>query len=303
MILGTSAAVQANGRHQSAQFLRLNGHNFLIDCGEGTQEQLRKKKINNNKISKIFISHLHGDHFLGLFGLLSTMSLMGRDKKLHIFGPKGLKEIISTQLKYSQSYFSYPVELTETSDDAKNLLFEDDQISIYSFPLSHGITCTGFLFEEKTKPRKINLEKLPKEADALHYKMLKKGFDIELSDGTILKNKDYTSDPKKSFSYAYCSDTAYSSETAKHIQKCSILYHESTFLENQKDKAIATNHSTAKDAAQVALESKTAFLLLGHFSARYNDEKEFEQEAQTVFKNCEASIEGKFYVFDELLGA
>jgi ribonuclease Z len=243
LILGTSAAIQANGRHQSAQVLKLDKQYFLIDCGEGTQEQLVRRRINTNKISKIFISHLHGDHFLGLFGLLCTMSLLGRVKALEIYGPKGLREIISTQLKYSQSYFNYPVEFIETTPFEKNELCSNSQIEVYSFPLEHGIECTGFLFNEKPKSRRIDHTKLPAQIQVHQLKQLKQGLDIELETGEKYSNESLTFQAKKSRSYAYCSDTRYSTQTSKYIQNVDILYHESTFIAQHEDKALATYHS------------------------------------------------------------
>lgn len=297
-ILGISAAIQANNRHQSAQVLQLNSSLFLIDCGEGTQEQLVRRKINNNKISKIFISHLHGDHFLGLFGLLSTMSLLGRTKKLEIYGPKGLKEIISTQLKYCQSYFAYPIDFIETKPDKEHLVFENDSIEIKTFPLHHGIDCTGFLFKEKLKSRKITYDTLPANINVTQLKALKAGDDIEIN-GQIIKNETLTSAPKKSRSYAYCSDTSYHESTAHYVKNVDLLYHESTFLVQHQDKAQATHHSSSIDAAKVAKEANASKLLLGHFSARYSDDSFFETEAQTIFPNAFVAKEGNKYAIPE----
>jgi ribonuclease Z len=295
LILGTSAAVQANGRHQSAQILKKDKHLFLIDCGEGTQEQLRRRKVNLNKISKIFISHLHGDHFFGLFGLISTMSLQGREKRMEIYGPKGLNEILTLQLRISQSIFNFPIEYKELNSENKNLIFEDDSIEVFSFPLNHGIECCGFLFQEKPKQRKVHFDKLPQDIDNSYIKLLKKGFDITLENGDFYKNEDYTFDPQKSSSYAYCSDTAYSLLTSTFIQGVDVLYHESTFLNAQQDKAVYTNHSTTSDAARVALESNTKMLIIGHFSARYSEESLFEQEAKMIFENTQVAVEGRHY--------
>ncbi len=301
LILGTSAAVQANGRHQSAQVLKLDNHYFLIDCGEGTQEQIALRKLNFNKISKIFISHLHGDHFLGLFGFLSTMSLLGRSDKIEVYGPKGLREIITTQLKYSQSYFSYPVEFIETTHKDKTIIFEDPHIEVSSFPLDHSIACTGFLFKEKTKLRKLISSKLPKKIDFPKLRELKKGIDIELEDGTTLFAYEVSHPPQKSKSYAYCSDTAYNMQNIEYVKGVDILYHESTFLSKHADKAKNTRHSTSIEAATIASEAKVGKLLLGHFSARYSDIKEFEKEAQTIFEKSVAAIEGETYKVSDTL--
>lgn len=300
-ILGTSAAIQANGKHQSAQILKIQNHTFLIDCGEGTQDQIKRRKINSSKIEKIFISHLHGDHFLGLFGFLSTMSLLGRTKKIEIFGPKGLKEIIITQLKYSQSYFSYPVDFYETQCKSLEKISENDALEIFCFPLEHGIDCTGFLFKEKEKALRLDHEKIPKEIAPSLYKELKKGNNLILSDGEILQAKDCTFPPKKRRTYAYCSDTCYSKETSTYVKEVDLLYHESTFLVKHQDKAKNTMHSSTYDAALVAKESNVGKLLLGHFSARYTDDDEFETEARSIFENSFAAREGfKYTISDEV---
>lgn len=291
--MGTSAAIQANGRHQSAQVLKVYNQIFLIDCGEGTQEQLKRRKINTNKIEKIFISHLHGDHFLGLFGLLSTMSLLGRKKSLSIYGPKGLKDIISTQLRVSQSVLFYNIELIETQTESKEILFESNQLSIESFPLNHGIPCTGFLFKEKNKPRRIDTSKTPTNISISQIKALKKGLSPELIDGTILENKSCTLEPKKSRSYAYCSDTTYLDSTIEYVRNVDIMYHETTFLSKHQDKANNTHHSTSIDAANIANKADIGLLIMGHFSARYQNLDEFEKEAKEIFPNSIVAEEGK----------
>lgn len=290
--MGTSAAIQANGRHQSAQIIKSYNQFFLIDCGEGTQEQLVRRKINTNKIDKIFISHLHGDHFLGLFGLISTMSLLGRKKALTIYGPKGLKEIITTQLKYSQSVINYNLDIFETQDKNLETIFENNQLEIKTFPLNHGIPCTGFLIKEKQKPRRVDIKSIPFDLSISQIKALKKGESFELKDGTYVENDQYTFPPKKSRSYAYCSDTTYLDSTIDYVRNVDVLYHETTFLHKLKEKAQNTKHSTSTDAATIARKANVGTLIMGHFSARYKDVQEFETEAKTIFENSQTAVEG-----------
>lgn len=302
--MGTSSAIEANGRHQSAQILRSANQYFLIDCGEGTQAQLKKFRINFNHIKAVFISHLHGDHYFGLMGFLSTMSLLGRQNELLIYAPLGLREIIRTNLKHSQSTLNYPVEFVPTNPTIKEQLFSNKQLKISSFPLKHGIECTGFLFEQKTKPFKIKFDALPINCPPKYIKALKQGHEPIMEDGTQLTTDACTLGRPKSYSYAYCSDTAFSPELVEDIQGVDLMYHESTFLEKHALKALATNHSTATQAATMASLVGTKGLLLGHFSARYKDLSEFEQEAQAVFAQSEIAQEGlEIAITDTSLGA
>lgn len=291
-ILGTSSATEANGRHQSAQIVKRSSHYFLIDCGEGTQARLKKYRINFNKVKAVFISHLHGDHYFGLMGFLSTMSLMGRQNELTIYAPIGLREIIRTNLKYSQATFTYPIEFVATNSSIKEVLFSNKHLRISSFPLKHGIDCTGFLFEEKLKPFKIKFDALPLNCDPQYIKALKRGENPIMEDGTQLTTDRCTFGRPKSFSYAYCSDTTFNPELVHHIKGVDLMYHESTFLEKHQHKAEATNHSTASQAAQIASLVETKGLLLGHFSARYKDTSEFKAEAQAIFLNSHIAQEG-----------
>lgn len=296
LILGSSSASPTVDRYPSAQLLNIAERYFLIDCGEGTQIQIRKYKAKLQAIDHILISHLHGDHFFGLPGLLSTMSLLGRKQKLTIYCPEDLKLIIDTINKASDTVFNFEIVWQFTNNSSLNLLFEDTKVQVYSFPLKHRIYCTGFLFKEKYLPRNIDKFKLEKlnisVADILK---LKKGMDVINEDGKLIKNNDATTSPPIPRSFAYCSDTIYYKKIASYIKEVSLVYHESTFLEDKKDRAKKTFHSTAKQAAEIATLANAQKLLLGHFSARYGNLKCFIEEAKSIFENCELALEGKVF--------
>lgn len=292
-ILGTSASLPAYGRHQSAQLLEVDKHIFLIDCGEGTQLQLNHHKINAQKINHIMISHLHGDHYLGLIGLLSSMHLLGRKKKITLHGPTGLEEIITTQFRYSQTHLNYQVIFKRLDTDHSKTIFENDTLSVKSFPLKHRIPCCGFIWKEKSKPKRINKETLPDDLSLANIVNLKKGKDIfDGREQLIYKNEVLTLPSKKSRSYAYCSDTKYDESIVQYIAGVDLLYHESTFLEEMSERASKTYHSTATQAAQIAQLANVNKLLLGHFSARYKDISPFLAEAVLIFKKTMLANEG-----------
>ena len=294
-ILGISSAIEAYGRHQTSQVLRTDDHVFLIDCGEGTQSQLRRRRVNLNKINCIFISHLHGDHYLGLVGLISTMNLLGRTKPLCIYGPQGLKEIIQTQFKYSATIINYPLKFTNTNPNKVEVIFESNSICVSSFPLDHGIPCTGFLFKETAQLRKIQPKNLPSGLSREQIYLLKEGNDLTLQNGEYISYLEHTLPPAPPRSYAYCSDTAYNESILPTIQNVNLLYHEASFLEKHTQKAEKTNHSTSKQAATIALKCNANKLLMGHFSARYSELDEFDSEAKEIFKNAEVAKEGEMY--------
>ncbi len=265
-----------------------------MDCGEGTQLQLKRYKIKAQRISNIFISHLHGDHYLGLMGLLSTMHLMGREKPLNLYGPPGLDEIITLQLRLSQTVFSYEIIFHTVDTEVFQPIHEDDHITVYSIPLDHRIACAGFLFEEKKKNRRIIKEKLPENFSIRNIVRLKHGEDILDDDGNVLyKSSELTLDPKKSFKYAFCSDTKYNESIIPHIKGADMLYHEATFLDEHMDRAAHTYHSTAKEAATIASKAEVGKLLLGHFSVRYKELEPIQEEARTVFEESYLAIEGE----------
>lgn len=292
-ILGSSSAIPAYERNHTAQLLQVYNSSYLIDCGEGTQVQLKKYKVNFNKIVAVFISHLHGDHFFGLSPLISTMSLLGRDAPLKIYGPKGLAEIITIQLKYSESILKFPIEFIEiNADNSPALIFDENNLQVTTLPLEHRIACTGFLFKEKSKPRRINPDFVGNFTNS-QLKALKEGKDILTSDGSVqFYNKEVTLEPRKCRSYAFCSDTRYNEKLIPLLQNVDLLYHESTFLEKHADRAAITFHSTAQQAASIAQQANVKKLLLGHFSTRYPNLDYFLEEASPTFPNVALAIEG-----------
>ncbi len=257
---------------------------FLIDCAEGTQLQMRKYSVKFQRISGIFISHLHGDHYLGLIGLIQTMHLLGRTKELHVYANEQLKEIIELNNKVSETYLKFPLKFHPLTYTEKSLLYEDSKCKIYSFPLKHRIPTCGFLFEEKEKSRNIIESKIRKyNIPTAYINGIKNGANFELEDGTIIPNKELTSNPAKPKKYAFCSDTVYQEKVAEYIMNCDLIYHEATFLSDMKTRAKETFHSTALQAAQIAKKAKAKQLALGHFSVRYKGVKGFLEEATTVF--------------------
>ncbi|MBC7922318.1 MAG: ribonuclease Z [Ferruginibacter sp.] len=299
-ILGSNAAIPAHNRHPTAQFLQIDQHCFLIDCGEGTQMQMSKFKIRPNRIHHIFISHLHGDHYLGLMGLISTMHLYQRTEDLHLYGPVGLSEILTAQLKYSDTRLSYPLHFREVDTEARQLIFENEILTVETIPLRHRIRCAGFLFREKPKKRRLRKEVLPADISLAHIAALKKGLDVKDAQGNVvMENEAYTLPPRKSRSYAYCSDTRYHEELVAQIRNVDLLYHESTFLDEEAGRASETFHSTARQAAAIARMAGVERLLLGHYSSRYKDLNPFLEEARCVFEASVLSVEGESVVVPE----
>lgn len=285
-ILGCHSATPRENKHTTSQLLEVKGHLFLIDCGEGTQIQLRKTKVKFSRIQHIFISHLHGDHFYGLIGLISTFRLLGRILPLTIYGPIGIKEIITLQLKHAKSWTNYPLLFHELSSKTSEVIFEDKSIRIETLPLDHRIYTNGFLFSTVTTKRKINANKLtPFNLKPFQFQQLQEGESIILDDGKVLENEVYTIDPEGLKRYAYCSDTAYFEPLIPLIKEVDLLYHESTFLEINSELAKKTKHSTALQAATIANKAMVKKLILGHFSNRYPDKKIFIEEASKVYEN------------------
>ena len=298
-ILGSNSAAFAHNRHHTSQFLRVQNTYFLIDCGEGTQLLLKKYKIKLSRINHILISHLHGDHYYGLIGLLSTMHLFGRKTKLYIYAPPMLKEIISLQLKASNTSLSYEIIFGEWTPDETELVFENSFLTVHSFPMNHRIPCSGFLFREKPKRRRINKKLLDRELTPLQIIDLKDGKDATDRDGNIIyKNSDITLPPRKSMSYAFCSDTKYNPELADFLREVDLLYHEATFTTDMEDRAELTFHSTAKQAATLARNASVGKLLLGHFSTRFRELGPVLKEAKEVFPNSALAIEGESFTLD-----
>ena len=258
---------------------------FLIDCGEGTQVQLRKAKAKFSKINHIFISHLHGDHVFGLPGLISSFRLLGRETPLHVYGPKGIKEMMETIFRITESHQGFEVVFHELSSKKSEKVFEDNRVEVFTIPLDHRIYCNGYLFKEKPKERHLNMQEISKypEIEICDYHNLKRGKDIQLSDGYILKNENLTKPAEPSVSYAFCSDTRYLESIIPIIKNVDVLYHESTFLHDLKKMADYTGHTTALEAAKIARKANVKKLILGHFSNRYNDLSVFLNEACEIF--------------------
>ena len=297
-ILGCYAATPRTIPTPTAQVLELKNQMFLIDCGEGTQVQLRKNKIKFSRIEHIFISHLHGDHFYGLIGLISTFSLLNRLNDLHIYGPKGIKEVTLLQLKLSNSYTSYGLFFHELQSNESETIFENDKVIVKTIPLDHRVYTNGFLFKEKNTERKLNIDAvLNYNIETIYYNKIKNGGDIKLDDGTIILNEKLTHTPEPELSYAFCSDTAYSEKIVPIIQDCTVLYHESTFLDSEQHLTKKTKHCTAKEAALIAKKAAVKHLILGHYSTRYGDLNLFKTEAQTIFENVLLADDGKEFEF------
>lgn len=296
LILGNASASPTLSRNHTSQLISINDQYFLMDCGEGTQLRLREHKIKLQRINHIFISHLHGDHYLGLIGLMQTMHLLGRQSKLHIYCCGDIQEIITIHLKHSGGQLSYPVEYVRANAEKSSLTYEDDKVQIYSIPLKHKITCCGFLFKEKPKPRRINVETTKKYNVPKYYmNKLKLGEDYVTTEKEIIKNEELTHSPLPQLSYAFCSDTSYREEIIEIIEEVSLLYHEATFTEEHADRAKKTLHSTAKQAATIARKSKANRLIIGHFSNRYTDLNVLLDEAKLVFKNTDIADQGKWF--------
>ena len=285
-----------HGRNHTAQVIRFGQEFFLLDCGEGTQIQLRKYKVKASKISSIFISHLHGDHYLGLVGLLSSYHLSKRTEVLRIFGPRGLNEIITTHFRWSQTRLNYPLEFTETTTAGKVTLIDHPQFTVSSFPLQHRIPTTGFIIQEKAGLRALIKENLQESALPLEaIQELRLGQDYVASDGSHYYAKDYCLPLASLRSYAFCSDTTFNPSLAPYFEGVDLLYHEATFMEADGPRAAETFHCTASQAGQLAQLAGVKKLLLGHFSSRYPDLSDLLAEAQTVFPNSILSEEGITY--------
>ncbi|MGB1309202.1 MAG: ribonuclease Z [Oceanihabitans sp.] len=297
-ILGCYSATPRVNTNPTAQVLEIKNHLFLIDCGEGTQVQLRKHKIKFNRIKHVFISHLHGDHFFGLVGLISTFRLLTRETDLHIYAPKGLKEVITIQMKLANSWTNYKLIFHELNSTESEIIFQDDTVEVHTIPLDHRIYTNGFLFKEKLGERKLDITKVEQaDINIAYYQKLKQGFDVVNEAGVLIDNAKVTKEPNKPKSYAFCSDTAYTESIIPIIKEVTVLYHESTFLEKNKNLAAPTKHSTAKQAASIAKQANVGQLILGHYSTRYDSLEAFKQEASSVFNKVSLAEDGKKFSF------
>jgi ribonuclease Z len=299
-ILGSSGALPALGRYPTSQYVQIGKHHFLIDAGEGAQIQLAKFGGNWHKLEAVFISHLHGDHYLGLMGLLFSMHLNKRTNDLHLYAFMGLRDIILLQLKYSKSVLSYNIHFHELKENTVETVFESETLTVETIPLTHKIPCNGFLFREKPKPRLINKSKLIPGMLIQHIVQLKKGLDVLNESGQILyKNSDYTLPPRPQRAFAFCSDTAYNEGVCEQIKGIDLLYHEATFTREDQTKANETKHSTATEAASIAQKANAKKLIIGHFSARYHEPEVLLAEARKTFQETYLAIEGETFHIEE----
>ncbi len=293
-VLGSSSALPTSKKFSSAHVVNIHERFFLIDCGEGTQIQLRKFRISFSKINHIFITHLHGDHFFGIFGLVSSFSLLGRTNDLHIYSPGDLKKIVYSVIKKKEIPYNIFFHRLNYSD--KSIIYESKSIKISCFPLNHRIESYGFKFEEKPKQRNIIKEMIQKyDLSVKDILQIKDGKNHITEEGKIIPNKELSIAPYKARSYAYCSDTMYYEDIISHIKKIDILYHEATFAEDLKEVAEQTKHSTSADAATIARKAKAGTLLIGHFSSRYKSYELILNEAKAIFKNTIAVNDGDVF--------
>lgn len=293
LILGTSAALPTQGRFPSAQLLNVEPNHYLIDCGEGTQIQFEKYKVKRSKINQIFISHLHGDHILGLPGLLSSFSLNGRTQPLQIFSPKGLQKLIELFISTSEAYLTFPINFHVVKTEGEEVIFTDSRVTVTSFPLLHRIETVGYRFDERKNRRRIDAKKLSfYNIPVKNIKGIENGDDFQLPSGEIIPNSALTKPPRPSRSFAYCSDTAFSEKTADYVKGVDLLYHEATFANDNMLKALKTKHSTATQAATIANLAHVKKLIIGHYSSRYKNLNLLLKEAQTVFSNTSLACEG-----------
>lgn len=296
-ILGSSSATPIFNRNPTSQLLNINEKIFLIDCGEGTQSQLLKYGIKSQRIDHIFISHLHGDHYFGLVGLLSSLHLNGRIKPMHIYGPAALQEIIEIQFKYSQTDIRYPIEYHPISDANSQVIHEDNELMVETIILSHRIPCTGFKFSEKQRLPKIIRSEIERLNIPVEYiPLIKKGHVYTDTNGKKHQPEELTVPADVPRSYAYCSDTICSWQYMEDIKNVDLLYHEATFMHDMLDRATETFHTTSLQAAEIAVKANVGKLLLGHFSARYRDLTPLLEEAQSVYPNAQLAIEGQTFM-------
>ncbi len=295
-ILGSSSATPIFNRNPSAQLLNVNEHFYLIDCGEGTQLQLLRYGLKAQRINHIFISHLHGDHYLGLIGLLSSLHLNGRTKAMHLFAPAALLEIIEVQFKYSETELRYPLIFHPTNAEKSQQIFENSDLKVETIILNHRIPCTGFKFVQKKRLRKAIKEKIEEfNIPANAIPNLKRGLDYTDAQGKVFKAADLTREAEEPRSYAYCSDTICSWNYLENIMGVDTLYHEATFMNDMLERASETFHTTALQAGEIAKKAGAKQLIIGHFSARYRDLIPLLEESRTLFTNTQLAIEGQTF--------
>ncbi len=295
-ILGNNSALPAYDRHPTAQVVDIREQQFLVDCGEGTQSQMQRFNIRRRRINYIFISHLHGDHYFGLMGLLTSMGLVGRTNELHLFGPPPLKEIVDLQLAVAGTVLPYPIVFTPVTEGMARVLVDTQHYAVHCFPVEHRIACHGFVFTAKSGGRRLLPEKCrEQEIPAAFYPYLKQGDDYLRRDGLLIRNDEVTEPGPPDKHYAYCADTLYTHSFLHHIAGADAVYHESTYLDDQRERARERFHSTAAQAAELAKAAGARRLLLGHFSSKYQDLTAFYTEASAIFPDVEVTIEGTTY--------
>ncbi|HTA83013.1 MAG TPA: ribonuclease Z [Bacteroidia bacterium] len=293
-VLGCSSATPAFGRYPTSQYVNIAGRSFLVDCGEAAQMQLRRFSIKFQRINHIFISHLHGDHFLGLSGFLASLHLLGRTEPLHLYAESNLEEILNTTNKHSRTVLQYPIVFHPLNFSENQVLFEDEKLTVSTVIVKHSIPCCGFIFEEKPRLRKLVKEELEKNNVPVdQMEKLKHGEDFITAEGKRIKNDLLTIAPLAPRKYAYCADTMYNEDILPAIDNADLLYHESTFMEDMRERAKQTMHSTTKDAANIALKAGVKKLIIGHFSARYKDLQPLLAEAKEIFTETYLAEEGK----------
>lgn len=303
-ILGSNSAIPTTKRKPTAQLLNVTERFLLIDCGEGTQMQLRQYKIKMQRISHVFISHLHGDHYFGLIGLISSMHLLGRRKELHVYANPSLKDIIQLQLNASRTELAYPLFFHPIDYESPKLLFEDEKILVKSFPLKHSIDCCGFLVKEKQLERRMIAEAIVEHGIPINQiSAIKAGADFTKSNGITISNLKLTKSAHRARSYAFCSDTAYCETIIPILQGVDLLYHEATFKNDLQERAAYTFHSTTGEAASIAKQANVKRLVVGHYSQRYHDLTSLLDEVQEVFPNADLAKEGKVFEIPRTYGA
>ncbi len=296
-ILGATSAIPTKSKAPTAQIISSEQSSYLVDCGEGTQIQMRKYGVKMQRLEAIFISHMHGDHYFGLVGLLNSMSLLGREKTLKIFAPPLLQNIIELQFKAAKTKPKFKIEFRNLTFDQHIKIFEDNKIEVYTIPLDHRIPCNGFLFREKPLPLKIKKEKITQYAIPIEkIKAIKAGSDYQTENGKIIPNASLTIKPTAPHQYAFCSDTLYNEDIIPIIQNSELLYHEATFTNSEAQRASDTYHSTAAQAAAIAHKASVKKLILGHYSARYKNTDQHLSEAASIFENTHCARQGDVFI-------
>jgi ribonuclease Z len=294
-ILGNNSAIPAHGRHPTAQIITTGDDLLLFDCGEGTQIQILNYKIRRSRINHIFISHLHGDHYFGLIGLLSSFALLSRIQPLHVYGPAPLKGLLDQQFLLSETHITFPFHFHAIEQDG--LLLDAPHYTVSCFSTKHRIECRGFVVRQKKRKRKILRNLIEQKNIALdQYALLQDGQDITLEDGTVIPNESLTIAATRPKSYAFTADTLFDPAIIPHVKGVDLLYHEATYPHALVDKAAERYHSTTKEAAEIARQAEVNKLLIGHFSAKFDNITLFEEEAKEVFPNAEAAMEGVTYI-------